>query len=256
MNFLNKIIGAGVLLSCIIFALSCSSSSSSSGGSSSLRLVFANTTYTTIALTVLDPAQTATTIAVGDSVVYTFTNPGTIDYHAETSGKTTGLVQIGLLLTWNYTALSVSGKTYKRYDLYFPATFFFLRMRNWPHTAIGGNSHALTPLYVNYGLSDQTLDNSFTLPADSVLYNIGYYHANQTSLALGTGNTTIRAYYQTAPSSYTFWTAGTHFNFPNTNNQLVFIYNNFKPNLGKTAEATGVELSEENAEDAACNGSK
>ena len=73
-----------------------------------------------------------------------------------------------------------------------------------------------TPLYVNYGLAEQTVDY-ILIPNDYVKYNIGYYYAYT--------NTVVRAYYEDSPNWYTYWQ---NINFPWTDNQSVSLVNTFK----------------------------
>ena len=96
-------------------------------------------------------------------------------------------------------------------------------------------AHTLSPIYVNYGLTDQTMDN-ISIPNNSVLYNIGYYRAYS--------NTQVRGYW-TGTSTYAYWDQGTHFTFPGTNNQMVTFLNTSKIIAGQptaTVETLGRPL--------------
>jgi len=81
------------------------------------------------------------------------------------------------------------------------SSHFFLRLRN-------AGVSTLQPLYVNYGSTAQTVDN-IVIPPDGVLYNIGYYR--------GFTSTEVRAYSQSAPTTYVSWSL----NLPFVSNQSV-----------------------------------
>ena len=187
-------------------------------------LTFNNPLYTDIEVTVTGKGKK--TVPVGGSANFQFdNNPGTISFYAQTSGKTTQGTQVGLLMSWTYSDLDVSGFESKSYDLVLTSAYFFLYMRN------NGGAN-LNPLYVNYGLSDQTMDN-IVIPNDNVKYRIGYYKAYK--------NTEVRAYFENS-SSGVQWIQGTHFSFPWTNNQSIELLNTLSPgdagtiNIGKLSK--------------------
>lgn len=131
-------------------------------------------------------------------------------YNAETYGSNANGDLIGLVVGWERTR-DISGNSYTTY-LITNADLFFLKMRN---TGI----HNLRPLYVNWGLINETVDN-IIIPGNGITYSTGYYQAYE--------NTRIQANWMDLPSDYTYWQHRTHFNFPWTENQSVTLLNNFK----------------------------
>ncbi len=131
-------------------------------------------------------------------------------YEAETHGTDADGQQIGLTVEWARTR-DISGDSYTTYLITYP-DLFFLNMRNtgW---------HDLNPLYVNYGMPDETVDD-IIIPSNNVLYRTGYYNAH--------GGTRIQAYWMDMPSDYTYWQHGEHFYFPWTENQSLTLRNDFK----------------------------
>ena len=225
-NFLrNTILYMAVIT---VFVMSgCTSKTGGGSSNDSFDIIFRNNLYTDIAITLV--GEGSDVIAPGDSVIFTLSeNPGTFSYTAETSGETAGGTQIGLLITWNYSNIDVSTLEFKRINLILTSAYFFMRMQNT-------GAHTLSPIYVNYGLTDQTMDN-ISIPNNSVLYNIGYYRAYS--------NTQVRGYW-TGTSTYAYWDQGTHFTFPGTNNQMVTFLNTSKIIAGQptaTVETLGRPL--------------
>lgn len=215
-----------VLISILVMG-GCTSKTGGGSSNDSFDIIFVNNLYTDIFLTLT--GEGSDLIPPGDSVVFTLSeNPGTFGYTAETSGETNTGTQIGLLITWNYPSIDVSSLEYKRINLILSSAYFFMRMQNT-------GAHTLSPIYVNYGLTDQTMDN-ISIPNNSVLYNIGYYRAYS--------NTQVRGYW-TGESTYAYWDQGTHFTFPGTNNQLVTFLNTSKIIAGQptaTVETLGRPL--------------
>ncbi len=76
--------------------------------------------------------------------------------------------------------------------------YFYLYITN-------NGTHDLAPLYVNYGLLEQTIDN-VVMKADGKKYKTGYCRANPA--------TKIRAYWMDDPSSYIEWKQGSDFSRP------------------------------------------
>jgi hypothetical protein len=186
-----------------------------------LTLTFYNKIFTDITITVT--GQSSKVISPSGSVTYQFSiNPGSISYHAETSGKTNTGTIIGNKMTWDYTHDVSTTSEFSR-NLILSAEWFFIKILN-------NGSRALTPLYVNYGLTDQTLDY-IRIPNDGVTYSTGYYKAYT--------NTKVRAYYEDAPSNYTYWDQGTHFTLPFTENQYITLSNSYMAkNIGQDANAS------------------
>ncbi len=169
-------------------------------------VTFVNTVYTAMSVTVLSVTRT---IQPDDSSTFTIsTNPRSLVFTASTSGKTTGGTVIGLVLAWGgqSSPIDVSSYTSVRLSLQAPSTYFFMYMTNTGKTTLG-------PIYVNYGLSDQTKDN-ISVPGDGSMYSIGYYKAHT--------NTVVRAYWSSPTTSYTYWNPSFSFtvnqavNFTNT----------------------------------------
>jgi PKD repeat protein len=172
-------------------------------------VTFNNPVFTDIYITINNDTRV---IEPEGSVTFYGIPGNSFTYSAYTSGKTTTGTQVGLLMTWNNT-INISGGT-ASYNLVINNTVFFLYMRNY-------GTHTLTPLYVNYGLSNQSMDN-IVIPNNNTTYRIGYYRAYT--------STQVRAYWQDQTSYYTYWNQGTHFNLPWTQNQYVTLLNNIKGN--------------------------
>jgi len=169
-------------------------------------LTFNNPLFTDIEITVYGHG---TQIAEpGGSAVFNFpSNPGSITYHAETSGQTTSGSQVGLLMEWDYTH-NFSGQSSYTLNLITTSDYFFIYVQN-------SSAHVFTPFYVNYGTSYQTTDN-ILLPNNGVTYRTGYYRAFT--------DTEVRAYWQDIPSSYYYWIQGVNFTLPFTNNQSILLW--------------------------------
>lgn len=176
---------------------------------------FINTMYTPMSISVQGDTRT---VQSGDSTTYTFmTNPQSLVYTASTSGKTTSGTQVGLLLTWGGSSnpVNVGGYTSVRLTFQYSSSYFFMYMSNTGKTTLG-------PLYVNYGLSDQTVDY-ISIPGDGVKYSIGYYKAHSSAI--------VRAYWSNPTTTYSYWTLS----FPSTTNQSLWLTNSLP-----TSKVTGV----------------
>jgi hypothetical protein len=170
---------------------------------------FTNQLFTDIEITV-DHYGTKT-IEPGATVTFNiYSHDDDYTFYAKTCGKNSDGDQIGQLVEWNYTQ-DITGDEFTT-DLFTDGGIFYIKMRN-------EGTHNLTPLYVNFGSADQTVDN-IIIPHDGVTYAVGYYHAFI--------NTRVQADWQDAPSNYTYWLQGTHFNLPFTNNQSITLLNNLK----------------------------
>lgn len=170
---------------------------------------FNNMLYTDIRVTV--EGYGSRVIAPGETVTFSIDkSDGSYHYHAETWGTDANGERIGLIVDWNRTN-NISGESYTTYLITYP-DLFFLKMRNTGY-------HSLRPLYVNYGLSDQTVDN-ILIPANNVLYSVGYYFAH--------GSTRVQANWVDMPNDYTYWQQGQHFYFPWAQNQSVTLTSNYK----------------------------
>ena len=169
-----------------------------------------NSTFTTMTITVSGIQRS---VLSGDSTVYTFTaNPGTFTYTATTSGKTTSGTQIGVALQWGGTPIDVSNEVNHRIRLVVSSNYFFMFLNNTGKTTLG-------PVYVNYGLTDQTRDN-IAIPGDGATYRTGYYRAYT--------NTEVRAYWAYPnTTTYSYWDQGVQFTMPWTTNQSVTLVNTY-----------------------------
>ncbi len=181
-------------------------------------VTFINTTHTSMSITAYSVTRT---VAVNDSTIYTLsTNPRSLVFTASTSGKTTGGTVIGVTLNWGGSGnpINVSSLTSARLYLQVPSTYFYMYMKNT-------GSQALGPIYVNYGLTDQTVDH-ISVPNGGATYNIGYYKAYT--------NTIVRAYWTSPSTSYSYWSS---IPFPWTVNQAMLLSNS----LGKAGIANAGE---------------
>jgi len=131
------------------------------------QIQFTNTTFTPITITV---NSINSTIPVGGTVSYSGTYGSTLNFTANTYGQTSTGVQVGEAISWN-TSVTFPSSSSLNYDLFVPSTYFFLKMQN------ADASYSAQGLYVNYGTTAQTLDNTFTIPNNGTTYNIGYYNA-------------------------------------------------------------------------------
>jgi hypothetical protein len=180
-------------------------------------VTFINTTYTPMSITAYSVTRT---VAADDSTTYTLsTNPRNLVFTGSTSGKTSGGSVIGLTLSWGGSSnpISVTSMTSVRIILQVPSTYFFMYMSNTGAT--------LGPVYVNYGLSDQTVDN-ISIPSNGVKYSIGYYKAHSGAV--------VRAYRYPSTTSYVYWTLS----FPFNVNQSLYLTNS----LSKIASGSQPEV--------------
>lgn len=137
-----------------------------------------------------------------------------ISYYAYTQGTTESGTLIGITIEWN-NIINLTGGSIN-YTLNVSNDYFFLFLRN-------SGSYPLTPLYVNYGLSSETIDYVL-IPNDYVNYSVGYYRAYT--------NTSVRAYYEYLPDNYTYWN---NLGFSWTQNQYIELTNTFKSPTDKGA---------------------
>ncbi len=177
-------------------------------------LTFINNTYTDVFISLEGVVKT---VASGDQVTYFDIDANSVNYHAETSGKTGQGNQVGLLLSWDYTIQLTGGA--QDYELDIGTDFFFLFITN-------NGTHNLSPLVVDHGAAEPLTEDIF-IPTDDVKYRIGYYTAWESA--------EIRAYYDDQPDSWTYWKANEHFSYPGEWNQNISLENPFK----KGAEIIG-----------------
>jgi len=162
--------------------------------SNAFPATFINTVFTPITITVSGVTRT---IQPDDSTVFVFsTTPGSFSFTASTSGKTNQGTQIGRLMQWAAT-IDCSSREYYRARLIINSSYWFMYMTN-------NSATSWTSVYVNYGLSDQTVDY-ITIPGNGSTYSTGYYKAYT--------NTIVRAYYS---GGYISWSG---LPFPWTENQ-------------------------------------
>jgi PKD repeat protein len=166
-------------------------------------VTFNNPVFTDIYITFNNSTQI---ISPGSSVTFYAVPNGYESLWAYTMGTTTSGTQIGVKIEWEHTVELLGGSS--TFILIITSNHFFMYMKNY-------GTHDLTPLYVNYGLSSETVDN-ILIPNDNVLYRIGYYETWT--------NTEVRAYYQDMPSYYTYWY---NIDFPWTDNQYIELNNSY-----------------------------
>jgi len=183
---------------------------SACSGPQTATINYVNNSHTTMTITVNGVTKTA---AAGQKAGFTG-NPGaSATGTATTSGKSSSGIVIGETVNWNISnTFPSSGST--DVNLNVSSSLFFLRMRNT-------GTKTLTPVYVNYGLNSQSVDN-VVIPPDGVTYPLGYYKA------FTNGN--VRAYWQGQPSQYSYWNQGPTsgqgiYTLPFTNNQSVTLVN-------------------------------
>lgn len=170
---------------------------------------FENMLYTDIHISV--EGYGSKVISPGETVTFRIDRADQVyRYDAETHGSNSNGGQIGLTVEWHRTR-NISGDSYRTYLVTFE-DLFFLKMRNT-------GQHDLRPLYVNYGLNDQTMDD-IIIPGNGVLYNTGYYCAYSA--------TRVQSNWMDMPSDYTYWQQGQHFYFPWDQNQSVTLLNEYK----------------------------
>lgn len=170
---------------------------STGGGTSTSTITYVNASFTSINIMVNSMAKT---IAVGGNVVYTGTPNAAATGTASTSGKTSSGTIVGNTISWALSnVFPASGNSTNTLNV--GGDSFFLKVKN-------ASSKSITKLYVNYGLTPQTLDN-VTIANDSQVYSLGYYKAYTNSNVRGENGTT-----------YWSWNS---LNLPFTQNQSVTV---------------------------------
>jgi len=126
-------------------------------------LVYANDTFTPIAITV---NGVSTTIPAGGSVSYTGPAGSADTGMASTSGVSSMGNIVGSVMSWAINdQFPASGTTTKTLDV--GPSYFFLQVDNTSSFPVNG-------VYVNFGLTAQTFDN---IAFGQGTFNIGYYAA-------------------------------------------------------------------------------
>ena len=165
-------------------------------------ITFRNNVFTDISLLLNGKSYT---VKQDDSITFENFEGFEVVWSGETSGETANGDIIGLAITWGGKLL-LNG-TSMTVDLDLERDYFYLFITN-------SGSHALGPLYVNYGLTDQTVDNVI-MNADGRRYRTGYYRANP--------RTRVRALWIDDQDEFSEWSQGTDFSFPFVKNQVVYL---------------------------------
>jgi len=163
---------------------------------------FYNPTWTDIDITVNGVTKT---IPVDGSVMFlNFDNP-LMSYYAETSGKTAGGSQVGLLIYWDNTKDLTE---FSSWTLIIDYEFVFFNVTNY-------GPDYLNPFYVNYGTTEQSYDD-IIIENDQVKKSTGYYFAYDFM--------EVRAYLYSNQISWVYWYEETHFFIPWVANQAIDLY--------------------------------
>ncbi len=172
------------------------------GTGSTSTLTFNNSTFTKIDATVNGVTKSANP---GASIVFSGTPNSQVNLHATTSGVTSSGTQVGLQMNWdgNYNFPATGNSTT---NLVVTKDFFFLKINNNSNKTIG-------KIYVNYGLTNQTVDNISLVPS-STPYALGYYKAYT--------NSNVRA----ETSNGVTWWSWNSLSLPFSNNQSVTVIAN------------------------------
>lgn len=179
----------------------------------STDLTFNNTTFKDIDIEINGVDKV---IPPDGSVTYYGLTGSSVDYYATTSGETTTGTQVGHLLIWDNTIILDSPEIER--DLVISSNYYFLFIEN-------NSLHSFTPLEVGIRnvLSGFTVDRTeyIVIPNDGVEYNIGYY---ESYVATDFNWIEIRATWQDDPGWYSYWSQGSQFTLPWTENQSVTLY--------------------------------
>jgi hypothetical protein len=159
-------------------------------------LVYYNNTFTPIYIN-MDGVEY--TIPVGGQVSYQGLPGNTLSGTATTYGTTATNNRVGETITWDLTDVFPSTGS-ASVDLNVSSTYFYLKL-------INNSTYNINNVYVNYGLSAQTLDN-ITVYNTGYLYGIGYYRAFTNSNIYLTAGSRYWDYNTSLPfttnQSYTF----------------------------------------------------
>jgi PKD repeat protein len=169
-------------------------------------ITFTNPAFTHIHITLSGNTKI---VEPGNSVTYNSVEGTNVSYTAYTYGETSTGTQVGEYVSWDNT-INLSGGT-TIVNLNVTDEYFYIYITNQ-------GTQPLVKLYVNYGLSSQTLDN-IVIPNNSVKYKTGYYKAFP--------NSNVRMYSEDN-TFYVYWNQGTHFILPWTDNQFVSLLNTAK----------------------------
>lgn len=148
------------------------------GNSTKTVLNFRNNTFTSIAIS-LDGQ--AFLISPGTAFSFQGTASSQAFYSARTSGKTSSGTQVGLEIQWSGTfSYPATGTQSINFDV--PGNYFYLKVVN--NSAI-----AMNKVYVNYGLTSETVDN-VVIANNGQVFGLGYYAAySNSNVRAENGNT-------------------------------------------------------------------
>ena len=196
-------------------------------------ITFNNTTFKDIDIEINGVEKV---IPPDGSVTYYGLTGYSVDYYATTSGTTTTGTQVGHLLIWDNTIILDSPEIER--DLVISSDYYFLFIEN-------SGLHSFTPLSVGIRnvLSGFTADRTeyIVIPNDGVEYSIGYY---ESYIATDLNWIEIRAIWQDDPDWYSYWTQGSQFTLPWTENQSVTVYASAKKSYAESGsrDAAGSNL--------------
>ena len=166
------------------------------------NVTFTNPTYTPIDITVTDYGSR--TIPVGGNTTYQVYG-SSITFSASTTDKFSNGTPFALAILWSGN-LDITSSS-QSFNLNIGNQFFYLYTTNT-------SGYTLGPVYSNYANSTyQVSIPSIAIPSNGVKYGVGYHHARPSN--------ELRWYYLT--SYFYYANSGVHFNYPNTNNQSVWI---------------------------------
>lgn len=165
------------------------------------QLTFNNPTFTPITIDVQGFATRI--IPAGGSTTYQVSG-NSVSFNAVTNGTLSGSA-VGLGFTWN-TSVSTTASS-STYTFNISSSYFYLHITN-------NSGVSFYPNYTNYGSSTYQLVFYTPIPSNNTKLGVGYHHARY--------NTEIR-FYKNGTSYYVYAISGTHFTFPNTNNQQIWL---------------------------------
>lgn len=185
------------------------------------NVTFFNHAFTDIIITLNGETMT---VAKTESI--TFNNvPGEYaSFDAYTMGTTSSGKQIGLKLEWNKNFELTGGNI--NFNLNVDSHKFFVYI-------INNSSHNLAGMYVNYGLTSQTMDE-ILIYNDGNKYRTGYYDAYT--------NSNVRMYLENNDTYYAYWDNGVHFNLPFELNQSVELIYSGKKTATQKSEIKASEI--------------
>ncbi|MBC8465821.1 Ig-like domain-containing protein [bacterium] len=133
------------------------------------------------------------------------TNPGTLQFHAESFSLSEDSLLIGSTLNWDIVE-NVITKARFEINLNADSSWVFIYVSNQTSYGIG-------PFYVNYGTALQSKDNIFFAPR-TFLNMTGYYEARSGMV--------VRVGWENGPG-FSYWVEGRDFDLDWTENQVVTV---------------------------------